>query len=54
MMEMFLRAARDVAPPDLEHTWAQAPIKFEDVFGRIMPVPAEYDWDLNFQVLLLR
>jgi hypothetical protein len=44
---MFAKAIQSVPPPDLNYTWAQAPIKFEDALGRVMPVPSEYDWDVR-------
>jgi len=52
MMEMFAKAVQNVPPPDLTHTWAQAPIKFEDALGRIMPVPSEYDWDVSLFAII--
>jgi hypothetical protein len=27
--------------------WAQAPVKFEDALGRVIPIPSEYDWDVS-------
>ena len=47
MMNNFSKALENVPPPDLRHTWAQAPIKFEDALGRIIPIPSEYDWDVS-------
>ena len=49
---MFAKAIQTVPAPDLAHTWAQAPIKFEDALGRIMPVPSEYDWDVSSIALI--
>ncbi|KAH6667677.1 hypothetical protein B0J14DRAFT_169503 [Halenospora varia] len=46
MMETFMKALDRLPPPDLHHTWAQAPIRFEDALGRVIPVPSEYDWDM--------
>jgi hypothetical protein len=51
MMAMFAKALENLPPPDLQHTWAQAPVKFEDALGRIIPVPSEYDWDVGIQKL---
>lgn len=30
--------------PNLQHTWFQEPIRFEDALGRIIPIPSEYNW----------
>jgi hypothetical protein len=54
MMEMFAKAIQSVPPPDPNYTWAQAPIKFEDALGRIIPVPSEYDWDVGLIAVLPR
>ncbi|PMD29355.1 hypothetical protein L207DRAFT_445554 [Hyaloscypha variabilis F] len=45
LLDMFGKALETLPPPDLRYTWAQAPVKFEDALGRILPVPSEYDWD---------
>lgn len=29
---------------DAAHTWFQQPIRFEDAYGRVLPIPAEYGW----------
>jgi hypothetical protein len=29
---------------DVRHTWFQEPIKLEDAFGRLIPIPPEYGW----------
>ncbi len=47
IMDMFSKALETLPPPDLYHTWAQPPMKFEDALGRIIPVPSEYDWDVS-------
>lgn len=44
---MLAKASEQVAPPDLSHTWAQDPVKFEDALGRRFIVPSEYDWDVR-------
>jgi hypothetical protein len=51
LMEVFAKAAQALPPPDLNYTWAQAPIRFEDALGRVIPVPSEYDWDVSFHML---
>jgi hypothetical protein len=50
-MDMFAKALEHLPSPDLRHTWAQAPVKFEDALGRIIPVPSEYDWDVSCQTV---
>ena len=30
--------------PDIRYTWAQMPVRFEDAFGRVLPIPSEYNW----------
>lgn len=32
---------------DLQHTWFQEPIRFEDAFGRVIPIPSEYEWSVS-------
>jgi hypothetical protein len=55
MADMFAKALASPSAPDLRYTWAQAPVKFEDALGRIIPVPSEYGWDVSFiEKLLLR
>ncbi|TVY91471.1 hypothetical protein LAWI1_G003254 [Lachnellula willkommii] len=45
LMTNFSKTLENIPPPDLRHTWAQAPMEFEDALGRIIPIPSEYDWD---------
>lgn len=47
MMQMVEKGLRNPAP-DLNHTWPQPPMKFEDLFGNVMPIPAEFNWDVSF------
>ena len=37
---------------DIQHTWAQAPVRFEDALGRHHIVPSEYTWDMFEGVIL--
>lgn len=32
--------------PDTRHTWFQEPVKLEDAYGRIWPIPVEYDYSM--------
>ncbi len=43
MIDMFAKAIESLPLPDLYHTWFQNPIRLEDVLGRIIAVPSEYD-----------
>ncbi|KAF8857769.1 hypothetical protein BDZ45DRAFT_674515 [Acephala macrosclerotiorum] len=45
ILSMLAKASEQTPPPDLSHTWAQDPVKFEDALGRRFIVPSEYDWD---------
>ncbi|KAF4624899.1 hypothetical protein G7Y89_g13272 [Cudoniella acicularis] len=45
MIQMFAKVLESLPPPNLRYTWVQAPVKFEDALGRVIPVPSEYDWD---------
>ncbi|KAH7312841.1 hypothetical protein BKA65DRAFT_516763 [Rhexocercosporidium sp. MPI-PUGE-AT-0058] len=45
MIEKFSTVLRKLPDPDIRHTWAQAPVRFEDALGRVIPIPSEYDWD---------
>lgn len=47
MIKLLSEATRNTQPLDTRHTWAQAPVKFEDALGRVFPVPSEYDWDVS-------
>jgi hypothetical protein len=33
-----------ISRPDARHTWFQEPLKLEDAYGRIFPIPTEYDY----------
>jgi hypothetical protein len=48
------KASVTLPPPDLNHTWAQAPVRFEDALGRRIIVPSEYDWDVRSSLLRIR
>ena len=37
--------------PDLQHTWFQQPVKFEDALGRVLPIPSEYNWSVYYTFL---
>ncbi|CZR68156.1 uncharacterized protein PAC_18055 [Phialocephala subalpina] len=45
ILSHLAKASQNLPPPDLDHTWAQPPVKFEDALGRRFLIPSEYDWD---------
>jgi hypothetical protein len=47
IIEKFSTVLRKLSDPDIRHTWAQAPVRFEDALGRVIPIPSEYDWDVS-------
>jgi hypothetical protein len=49
MIEKLSTVLHKLPDPDIRHTWAQAPVRFEDALGRIIPIPSEYDWDVSWQ-----
>jgi hypothetical protein len=49
MIEKLSKVLHKLPDPDIRHTWAQAPVRFEDALGRVMPIPSEYDWDVSYQ-----
>ncbi len=43
IMDILMRQANTNTAPDLQHTWFQQPVRFEDALGRILPIPSEYN-----------
>ena len=43
IMDILMRQANNNTTPDLQHTWFQEPVRFEDALGRILPIPSEYN-----------
>lgn len=41
LINMVTQMQSSSRSPDLRFTWVQEPIKFEDAFGRIFPIPSE-------------
>jgi hypothetical protein len=33
--------------PNTRHTFFQDPMQVEDAFGRLFPVPVEYNWEVS-------
>jgi hypothetical protein len=33
-----------LSEPDTRHTWLQEPMRWEDAYGRVFPIPAEFDY----------
>lgn len=45
LMDMLAALKERLPAPDLDHTWAQAPVLLEDALGRHITIPSEYDWE---------
>ncbi|PVH68040.1 hypothetical protein DL98DRAFT_662356, partial [Cadophora sp. DSE1049] len=35
-----------LSQPDTRHTWLQEPMRWEDAYGRVFPIPAEFDYPM--------
>lgn len=35
-----------LSQPDTRHTWLQEPMQWEDAYGRVFPIPAEFDYPM--------
>ena len=44
--QILERNGRQCPPPDLGHTWLQAPVRLEDHLGRYIPIPSEYSFEM--------
>ena len=44
---LLIRLQDTIPSPDTQHTFFQAPCKFEDALGRPLPVPSEYDLEVT-------
>ncbi|KAF2430147.1 hypothetical protein EJ08DRAFT_661116 [Tothia fuscella] len=38
--------------PNLQFTWFQEPVRFEDIFGRVIPIPSEYSYAKVYSIIL--
>jgi hypothetical protein len=47
ILSHLAQASSSIPSLDLDHTWAQAPVKFEDALCRRFLIPSEYDWDVS-------
>lgn len=47
MMQKLAMVMQKPPSPDASYSWAQAPVKFEDALGRVIPVASEYDWKVS-------
>lgn len=36
-----------LSEPDTRHTWLQEPMRWEDAYGRVFPIPAEFDYPVR-------
>jgi len=44
---MILWIRTRLTEPDTRHTWLQDPMRFEDAYGRVFPIPAEFDYPVR-------
>jgi hypothetical protein len=44
MYNVLLSVRSRLSEPDTRHTWFQEPMRFEDAYGRVWPIPVEYDY----------
>ncbi len=44
IMSFIVNLQMSSPSPELRYTWVQEPIRFEDVMGRVIPIPSEYNW----------
>ena len=53
---MFLLTQMQSSAPniDVHHTWFQEPIRFEDAFGRVIPIPSEYSWSVSAKTPIIK
>ena len=54
IVDILIRQQTTSVALDTQHTYFQQPVKFEDALGRVLPVPSEYGWGVNFSCLPLR
>ena len=44
MYKIILSLRSNLSGPDTCHIWFQEPMRFEDAYGRVWPIPVEYDF----------
>lgn len=47
IMDILVKQQVSGKPPDVQHTWFQIPVRFEDALGRVIPIPSEYNWSVR-------
>lgn len=52
ILDLLVRLQHTAPAPDVHHTYFQEPCRFEDALGRILPVPPEYDYQVNMRAHL--
>ena len=50
IIDLLILFSNAALRPDLQRTWAQQPVRFEDALGRILIVPSEYDFRVSFPI----
>lgn len=46
MYKILLSLRTKLSGPDTRHTWLQEPMRFEDAYGRVWPIPVEFDYPM--------
>ncbi|KAE8442464.1 hypothetical protein EG329_003307 [Mollisiaceae sp. DMI_Dod_QoI] len=54
LIDLCSKTLNTAPRPNTRYTWAQAPVRFEDALGRVIPVPSEYGWDTLEAVIQAR
>lgn len=52
-MSTLVELKTKLPTPNLQFTWAQAPVRLEDALGRTIPVPSEHGWEVCSHTFLL-
>ncbi len=52
ILDLLVRVQNTAPAPDVYHTYFQRPCEFEDALGRVLPVPPEYDFQVNLNAHL--
>jgi hypothetical protein len=53
MYNVLLSVRTRLSEPDTCHTWLQEPMRFEDAYGRLFPIPAEFDYHVRLHEVLI-
>jgi hypothetical protein len=53
MYNVLLSVRSRLSEPDTRHTWLQKPMRFEDAYGGVLPIPVEYDYPVGLYESLI-